>query len=344
MTTEDKVLSILLKEPMDYWNLLAETNILIKNFIISLNKLKDLNYIDFNNELILLTGQGREYCIRKKIDPFRNFRCEKCRGRTVDFTQLPKEGIEKYLEIYKNHPTNISKYDQGCVTPEISLERVCYFLNRGDIQNSSIIFIGDDDLTSIALALFCKFDRIVVLDIDNRIVEYINEVAKVENIKNFEAFVYDVRDPLPKEFLRSFDMFFTDPVETITGFSVFINRGIFSLKGKNCAGYFGLTNLEASNEKWHLFEKNLINAGFIITDILEKFHYYNLPPLIGNKGYKVLDLAPFKVKSTDKLWYNSSLIRIYSVFELKSFDKDSKGNFNNNIDFYLDDDGYVVSV
>jgi len=343
MTAENKILSLLLNGPLSYWDLLACTNILIKDFILSLNNLIDSGYICYRNEFIFLTERGKEYCKREEIGPFKNYRCKRCEGQTIDFALLPPEKVKKYLEIYSNHPSNLSEYDQGCVTPEISLARTCYFLNKGDVQNSSIIFIGDDDLTSIALALFSNFKRIVVLDIDKRFIEFINEVVRTESIKNFEAFGYDVRDPLPVDFLKSFDVFFTDPVETIPGFTLFINRGIQSLKGKDCCGYFGLTYMEASHKKWHLFEKNLIESGFIITDILEKFNFYNLPPLIEGRGYKVLDLAPFRVNSINKLWYNSSLFRIYSVIEPKIIDE-SFINLDAGSDFYLDEDGYVVSI
>lgn len=343
MLIRDKILSLILDKPMNYWDLLNNTNVLIKDFINALFDLQKNGYINYEKDLIYLTKQGREYTIEKGIKPFISYKCLQCSGRTIDLNAVPRDILERYLKIQTNRPQSIPEVDQGFVTPEVTLARSFLLQEKRDIDNCSLIFIGDDDLTSIAVALIGNYKRIVVLDIDKRLIDFINETVREENFKNFEAYVYNVKDELPKAFIESFDVFFTDPLETVPGFISFINRGIQSLKGKDCIGYFNLTYLEASLKKWYLFERNIIESGFIITDVIEKFNLYTLPNIEKGKGYKVIDSAPFEVSASDRLWYNSSLFRIYSVDKPKIIEttsiilKDEK-------DFYLDEDGYVVSI
>jgi len=343
MIIEDRILSLILNGPISYWNLLNSTNVLIRDFISVLGDLYRKKYIEYKNGFVSMTKMGKEYCLKKGIEPFVDHKCNYCKGRTVDLNSLPKDILDRYYKIQSNRPQSLSRFDQGFVTPDISLARCCYFSEKKDIGNCSIIFIGDDDLTSIAAALLGNYEQITVVDIDSRFIEFIRKTAKEENFSNFDAHVYDVREELPSFLKESFDVFFMDPVETILGFTLFLNRGIQSLKGKNCVGYFGLTYMEASLKKWYLFEKKLLEAGFIITDILEGFNLYDLSRIQKGKGYKVVDSAPFSVDCSKELWYNSSLFRIYSVDKPRVIDgvfEEIKGEE----DFYLDEDGYVVSI
>ncbi|NJE13887.1 bis-aminopropyl spermidine synthase family protein, partial [Thermococcus sp. LS2] len=77
---------------------------------------------------------------------------------------------------------------------------------------------------------------------------------------NIEIFTFDLRKPLPDYALRKFDTFITDPPETVDAIRVdairaFVGRGIATLKGPGCAGYFGITRRESSLDKWRDIQK-----------------------------------------------------------------------------------------
>lgn len=343
MLIQDKILSLILTNPMNYWDLLNKTNVLVRDFINALFYLQKGGLIDYEKDLIYLTNPGKEYIIERGIKPFISYKCLQCSGRTIDLDTIPHDILERYFKIQANRPQSIPEVDQGFVTPEVTLSRSFFLQEKRDNENCSLIFVGDDDLTSIATALIGNYRQIVVLDIDKRLIDFINETVREENFKNFKAYVYNVKDELPQDFKGSFDVFFTDPLETVPGFTSFVNRGIQSLKGKGCVGYFNLTYLEASLKKWYLFEKSIIEAGFIITDVLEKFNIYNLPVIEKGKGYKVIDSAPFEVSTPDRLWYNSSLFRTYAIDKPKVIDTTSY-TLKDDKDFYLDEDGFVVSI
>jgi len=70
---------------------------------------------------------------------------------------------------------------------------------------------------------------VVVLEVDERIIEFTNKVAKDLNLR-LRAQVFDARYALPNDLIRHFDVFACDPVETVEGCKVFISRGVSGLK------------------------------------------------------------------------------------------------------------------
>ena len=49
MLMGDKILSLILNKPMNYWDLLYKTNILVRDFIDALYELKNKGYINYEN-------------------------------------------------------------------------------------------------------------------------------------------------------------------------------------------------------------------------------------------------------------------------------------------------------
>ncbi len=96
-------------------------------------------------------------------------------------------------------------------------------------MNGRIFVVGDDDLFSIAASLTGMPEKVVVVDIDERLINFINRMADEYSL-SVEAFVYDVQQAFPDEFKKKFDVFVTDPVETIPGLKLFLSRGVSSLK------------------------------------------------------------------------------------------------------------------
>ena len=69
-----------------------------------------------------------------------------------------------------------------------------------------------------------------VLDVDERVVTFINTTAQKNNLR-ISARVNDVRNPFPDDCRNQFDVFVTDPVETVEGIKLFFSHGISGLRG-----------------------------------------------------------------------------------------------------------------
>jgi predicted methyltransferase len=64
-----------------------------------------------------------------------------------------KEVEQKMKDIWDRKPIPTLFFDQRPVTLETTINRVKYLLQKNDVYDKKIVMLGDDDLTSVALAL-----------------------------------------------------------------------------------------------------------------------------------------------------------------------------------------------
>lgn len=253
-----------------------------------------------------LADSARAWIRALGIPPAQEFACPRCGGRGVDLEWLG-EVARRFREIARHRPTALQPFDQGYVTEETALARVAFALERGDVEGKEILVVGDDDLVSIALTLAARPLRVVALDVDERIVRFIREVAGAEGLLQLEAHVYDVRDPLPEAWVGGFDTFFTDPTESLQGFRTFVNRGLLALRGAGSAGYFGLTRGESSLVKWARIQRMLLRHNAVLTDIRDGFNVYQNWDYV--ETMRAWQWLPVRTRPAH-LWYRSALFRI----------------------------------
>lgn len=310
---EKQVLQKLLEGKVSVYELIDFQDASLKEFFVIINTLREEGYIAIESGKVFLTELGKERA--KKLKYAGKFRCEQCDGTGFEINDFFSEILKKYREIAVNRPETVEMYDQGFISPEGVIRRVEFIYERGDLYGN-IFVVGDDDLLSIAASLTGMPEKVVVVDIDDRLIEFINRVSDEYSL-NVEALVYDVQQAFPDELRKKFNVFVTDPVETIPGLKLFLSRGVSTLKGAGCSGYFGITTLEASRQKWYEIQKMIHDMGFVITDIIRKFNVYPED----EKNFfrfqdKLLIVKHLDVK-IDYNWYKSSFFRIEAVREPK---------------------------
>ncbi|AEF96280.1 bis-aminopropyl spermidine synthase family protein [Methanotorris igneus] len=294
----------------DFWSIVDVSEEPLPLVCDIIDVLKENGYVEIKENEIVLTNKGEEFAKELGIGPKINATCKCCEGRAVSLDDY-KDLLERFKEIVKNRPQPLHEFDQGYVTPETTVSRVILMHSRGDLLNKEVFVLGDDDLTSIALMLSGLPKRIAVVDIDDRLIKFIEKTADEIGYNNLEILTLDIRKPLPDYLVGKFDTFITDPPETLNAVRTFIGRGIATLKGPRCAGYFGITRRESSIDKWRNLQKILINEfNVVITDIIRNFNHYI------NWGYeketKAWRLAPVKVLPKD-IWYRSYMYRIETL-------------------------------
>lgn len=291
----------------DFWEIVRLSDEPLVAVMETIKVLTEEGLVEFKEERgIVFTESGKAFLIEHNIKPRQELVCRNCDGRGVrlyDFEPL----LLKFREVTAGRPEPLLKYDQAYVTEETAIARIALMADRGDLHGKDVIILGDDDLTSIAAALSGLPNHITVLEVDERIVNFINDIALKYNL-DVRARLYDLSKKLPVEYERRFDTFVTDPPDTLDALKLFIKRGITSLKSEGCAGYFGVTSAEASLDKWHKLQKTLLSEyNAVITDIIHNFnHYTNWDYLL--EGAKT-DL-PFVKRKPPKIWYCSSMYRI----------------------------------
>ncbi len=294
----------------DIWRVIDLSGVPVMALVRVLHALKDLGYLDWDGGRLVLTPKGRDLVASLGIGPKLELKCPHCGGRGTALGPVEKIAA-KFREIAADRPEAIQDFDQGYVTEETTLHRVAFMWSRGDLYGKELIVLGDDDLVSVAAGLTGVPKRIVVLEIDQRLVDFIRDVAAKENLP-IEVKQHDLREPLPPDLKGHFDAFFCDPTESLRGFMVFAERGIAALKGPGGAGYLGLTHCEASYGKWREIQRFFLEAGAVIAELRDAFNdYVNWPYIDHMRSWPHLPVQ--RIPGREEIWYRSALIRIELV-------------------------------
>lgn len=318
----------------DFWSCLPYSDQPFNAAAEIVRYLHDKKFIEFEGSKIYWQEKGKKWLDNNKIQEIKISTCSKCKGRTFElhsFMGLLKD----FKRLTKGRPKAVVQYDQGYVTPETTVLRVAMLAQRGDIQSKEILILGDDDLVSIAAGISGFPSRVVVVEIDERIVSFIRSIAE-KNDFPIEVINLDIRKPLPAGVLKSFDTFLTDPPETLQALELFISRGVAGLKGPGCAGYFGLTYSESSKLKWRKFQEILSGKlKVVVTDMITNFNEYV------NWGYLLdtirNDIEPLTVEPSLN-WYRSTQYRIETLKDTPVFNRPAGGK-----EIYVDKDALLYS-
>ena len=331
---KNQILRALKKKRMSFWELINYQDSHIREFVQNLQELMNEG---------LISNEGGYFSLStdislKEKEPVA---CDHC-NVGVELKGYFKELLDRFVEVTKDRPLPISDFDQGFVRPRDTIARLAFIYERGDLEDQEIFILGDDDLLSIAIGLTGMAKRVRVVEIDQRITSFIRRFCETEGITNISVREYNVLEEIPEKERKRYDVFVTDPVETKKGLKLFVGRCIEALKGKGASGYIGFTHREASLNKWHDFQRFLIDAGFVVTDILRDFSIY---PERENKWeefyntYQIMKEMELPMPDTD--WYKSCFVRFEAVMEpqLPAFEipKDLK-------ELYFDEESWATPL
>ena len=322
------------------WKLIEKVD---ANPIIVLDELKSMQsdgLVEIRNGEIYLTAKGKREIEKENIKYF-DVKCEKCMGRgyKVDAFGI----LEEFKKIAATRPKPTADFDQGYIRPEDLMQRLAFIYERGDLEGARVAIIGDDDLLSIAMALTGLPEQVDVFEIDDRLINFINSVAKEKNL-SIKAHKFDVRHEIGEEYIGKYDTFVTDPVETIPGITLFLSRAASTLKEKG-AGYFGLTHIEASLQKWAKIERILLDMNFVITDMLRDFNVYPMDENleISEDYYQLNDMVKELTgyEKIDADFYRSTLIRVEALGKPEPA---VRGDAELDREVYVDDESIVTAM
>lgn len=203
--------------------------------------------------------------------------------------------LQKYSDLY---PLAKREYDQFTATIETTAKRAALLNFFEDIEGKKILFLGDDDFTSVAVAQYKKATGITVLDIDERILKGIGRISKDQKF-NITTLVYDAKKELPKDFFGKFDTVFTDPPYTSEGISLFVSRAVDSLDKANHSAriYVCYGNSDKAKERFLPIYQTFLDLGLMIRWVFDKFNRYAGAESIGStSSLFICDVTP-KTKS-----------------------------------------------
>ncbi|WP_032122479.1 bis-aminopropyl spermidine synthase family protein [Clostridium amazonitimonense] len=207
-------------------------------------------------------------------------------------------------DIFENRPKVDVSVDQSKCTLETAIKRALLCLENNCLIGKNILCVGDDDLISVSIGMLlhtlydgnmnlCK-TKIYVLDSDQRILDYICEIAKLYDLP-INCYNIDLRDSIPKEYLNKMDCFYTDPPYTLSGMRLFLSRGLECLKNSVSLNVF-LSYAHKSQEEMLKIHKMFIELGLSALRIIPQFNRYEGAGILGNSSQMLL----LKTTSTAK--------------------------------------------
>lgn len=191
-------------------------------------------------------------------------------------------------DVVQNRPSPLREFDQIYMKVGDLVIQSDFIARKFD--DLDIVFIGDGDAISLCTVhlrekgIFGYGPRhIKVLDFDQRIVNSINHFAYNNNLADkIKAVLYNVCDPLPEDYWRASDAFYTNPPwgASNDGRSVtaFVHRGIEAIKPKGMGAVVIGDNEEVEWTGHVLFrtQEMLIQSGFIVSEMIPGLHKYHL--------------------------------------------------------------------
>jgi hypothetical protein len=326
--TKYQILRALEKRPMSFWRLIRSQDSTLSTMTQTIGIMLKEKEIAFDPE-------SRKFSLQKPsgIAPQGNGFCPTCQGKGLTLDDRFEEALERFRALTTDRPPPIFEYNQGIIDPRDLALKSSVIYQRGDLEGRSMLLLGDDDLFSIFLAILGFPCTVTALEIDERLIRYINEKARINHFA-ITARRYDVNTPLPDDLRAAGDTFVTEPPEGLTGMLLFLGRAIDGL-GPRGVGYFGLTTLESSLSKWLAIQKFLLEKRMVITDLLRNFSLYP------EAGDPIEDYAKFPISiefpvdpgPPDVDYFRASLIRVEKTDRVTIETKDG---------FYTDEDTLVT--
>jgi hypothetical protein len=246
-----------------------------------------------------------------------------------DFDEADRSFLASLEDLLGGRPNADPKWDQSHATFDTTLRRADLFLELGTIQGKRALFLGDDDLTALATLLMLRHEsgpkvlescRVVVAEVDSRLVDYIEKTAKEERLP-LTVVQKDLREPLGKELSGAFDFFFTDPPYTPQGADLFLDRGCEALAEKGQRK--GALAIPLSPPSLQIAtQKSIASKGFVIDFLDPGFNEYEGATMQGG----VSALYGFTLTQSGKFKGGSHTGRLYTAQQKPHRTKKRKRN------------------
>ena len=275
---------------------LAKSNLLPIPLVTAIKKEFIKQEILLQDRGVRLTSKGKDF-VEKELGFYglnKELYMKLCLEPWKEHKEI-KEIKEELGEIFMNRPQADVTIDQSKCTLDTAVKRAVLCLKSSSLIGKRILCIGDDDLVSIALGFLLKklftdinYSRtsILVLDIDKRILDYINKIANDQQLPVKSEYI-DLRKPLPQKLRGKYDCFFTDPPYTLQGMNLFLSRGIKALKYQ-CGLNVFLSYAHKSPEIELAMQKNFLAMGLRVSEILTSFNAYDGAGIIGGVGQMIV--------------------------------------------------------
>lgn len=171
-------------------------------------------------------------------------------------------------------PASDLDLDHVSATAETALRRALFLATRFDLRHRTLLCVGDHDLTSLAVALVRPEARVLVVDLDERVLAHIDAVAARLGLP-VRTHTADLRLGLPASLREGADLVFTDPPYTPDGVDLFVRRGVEGLadprRGRVLVAY-GAS--ETTPKLAAATQARMVRSGLLLEAVWPDFNRY----------------------------------------------------------------------
>lgn len=187
---------------------------------------------------------------------------------------------ERARHVIGRRPAPDPALDQVHLDAPSLVRRAEWLLHTEDAPERDVLFLGDDDFSSLLVAGWGP-GRVVVADIDRRVLDEVGALAEelgVE-VERVQLDLREARGGLPPEIARVMDLVVTDPPYTEAGALWFTACASAALRPRLestlAIAVPWLVREHWSDELLAAVQAWLLRRGFVLTDVLRGFGRYH---------------------------------------------------------------------
>lgn len=218
------------------------------------------------------------------------------------------ERIRSYLE---RVPAPLPALDHVQATAETVVRRARWLDEEYDLRQAHLLFLGDHDLTSLAVRALRPDAHLTVVDVDDRVLEYVDRLSE-GSIHTVHA---DLRFGLSLAVTGNADVVFTDPPYTPQGMALFAARGLECLtRSREARLLLAYGYSERHPTLGQQVQRELLSLGLTFEAIIPGFNRYVGAQAIGSAAdlYVCQPTARANRKGTKAAKRNSAGQAIYT--------------------------------
>ena len=202
-------------------------------------------------------------------------------GISLGMARRAPEVLMALEEVAAGRPPSVWHLDHVPATTATIVARAEYLLEHYELAGARLVLLGDHDLTGIACALVAPQAQVTVVDIDERLLEYLDGVSERLGL-GLRVVSADLRLGLPPSVAGAADLVFTDPPYSEEGVELFVRRGVEALADRPGASVlfcYGVN--DRSPERLLATQEFLARRHLLLDALLPGFNRYRGAHAIG---------------------------------------------------------------
>jgi hypothetical protein len=218
--------------------------------------------------------------IKKKIKDYEKLLRPECAKVLIGSLEATKEFM-KYLFYqedltfdftnFEGRPALKAEWGQAYCNEVSCIKRVKLLLRDFTDNDSKVLFLGDDDLTSLVLKSLSNFE-LHVIDIDEELLQFIEKKNPAIHTKKI-----DLNREIPEDLTGYFDAVCLHPYLNLDGIKMFLKGAVDCLKkNKNSRIYMTSWPVALSDTEYITLQKTILESGLIFREIITNFDCYDL--------------------------------------------------------------------